>query len=86
MHVYFRAFISIAVATSHSMLKSSTPWQSDALRSLGKCVLKRIHLNIFSGWIIANQQMLLSTESARMEIDKIPLFSKHCRFCFLFNS
>lgn len=81
MHVYFTAISPIAVTTSHSLVKSSTPWQSDALHPLGKCVLKRINLNVILGWI-ANQQILPSTESAWMEIDIIPLFSKHGRFCF----
>lgn len=89
MHVCFTAISPIAVTTCHSMVKSSTPWQSDALHPLGKCVLKLINLNVILGWI-ANQQILPSTESARMEIDIILLFSKHCRFCFygvfLFNS
>lgn len=84
MHVYFTEISPIAIATSHSMVKSSTPWQSNALHPLGKCVLKQIHINVILDRIIANQQMLPSTESAQMEIDKILLFSKHCRFCFLY--
>lgn len=65
---------------AHSMVRSSTPWQSIALHPLGKSMLRWIHLNVILGWIIANQQMLPSTETAQMEIDKIP---KHCRFCLL---
>lgn len=76
MHGYFSVISPIAVA-------KSSPWQSDALHPVEKCLLKQTHLNVISVTIIANQQMLPSTESAGMEIDKISFFFKYYRFCFL---
>lgn len=80
-----------AVEKSHSVLKSSTSWQSNALCSSGEMRAEtnpsKIHQNVISGWIIVNQQMFPSTESAWMENGIIwcfLVFSWALSFGFLF--